>query len=420
MGIAYWFNAITWGTLAAFAGLNLLVLLAGTDRGTRLRSWARRQLERVSGRRDLDWLDWLTVWVGSVAIFAGVAAYGILSGQYGCHPPSDAIGLLDSGKAFWAGQNPFTVPGCGSQHEIPYGLAAVLLNALGSLGGLAGIYAIWGLVAFSIVPLTWALARDDRRLVLLFVGSSVLLIPLVSSQIDGATNALVPATVLLALYLARRRELLASAIGGFLATARFPNVFPLLGETGAFRRRRYAAFGAVAAVFLGLTGLSYLRWGASFLGPVYLDQIGRRSFSLNFYGVLLFANALPTTLWVEGTQAVLMVALVLVVFWRIRSSVLSAAIVLVGFALLTPFLSYTILVWLLPVALIGVRARWWLWGVALVGSLNYDLALNVWFYDNGISWPSSVLDVVLTVLLLALFVELWREARRGPREAIAA
>ena len=84
---------------------------------------------------------------------------------------------------------------------------------------------------------------------------------------------------------------------------------------------------------------------------------------------------------------------------------------LVGFALITPFLSFTILIWLLPVALLGLRAQWWLWGVALVGSLNYDLALNVWAWDDGVSWPSMAFDVVLTVLLLVLFVELWRSER---------
>jgi hypothetical protein len=50
--------------------------------------------------------------------------------------------------------------------------------------------------------------------------------------------------------------------------------------------------------------------------------------------------------------------------------------------------------------------------------LNYDLALNVWAWDDGVTWPSMVFDVVLTVLLLALFVDLWREAlaaRRGAR-----
>lgn len=413
MGISEWFNTITWVVFGAFATLNLLVVLAGSRRGARVREWGARQLARISGRRNLDWLDWIPVWVAGLAIFAGVAAYGIATGQYDCHPPSDAMGLVGSGQAFWAGTDPFRATACGNIHEVPYGLAAVLVDAVGSLGGLYGIYGVWGLIALSVVPLTWLLNPTDRRIVLVYVGSSVLLLPIVSSQIDGATNALVPAMVLLSLVLARRRELLAALAGGFLATARFPSVFPLLGEAGAFRRRRFGAFALVAATFLGATGLSYALWGSNFLGPVYLDQIGRRSFSLNFYGAFLLTNALPATVWVEGVQAALMLALVIVVFWRVRSSVLSAAIVLTGFALLTPFLSYTILVWLLPVALVGARARWWLWGVAFVGSLNYDLALTVWYYDDGVAWPSGLLDVVLTAVLLMLFVELWRSAVRA-------
>jgi hypothetical protein len=149
---------------------------------------------------------------------------------------------------------------------------------------------------------------------------------------------------------------------------------------------------------------------------VILNQVGRRSFSLNFYGILLLANALPSSLAVEGAQAGLTVALVLAVFFLVRSPIGAAAIVLTGFALLTPFLSFNILIYLVPVALAGVRARWWLWSITLVGSLNYDLALNVWAWDDGVTWPSAVLDAVLTVLLLALFVDLWRQ-ERPPKEA---
>jgi hypothetical protein len=407
---AGWFNVVTWTVFAALSGLNLLVLLYATERGARFRPWVLRQLRRVSGRTDLNWLDWIPLLGAALIAFAAVSAYGILSGQYGCHPlgVSDPIGVLNSGKAFWAGGNPFYVADCGGNLQIPYGLAAVLIDAIGSLGGLAGIYAIWGLVAFSILPLTWAVAGPDRRLVVVFVGTSVLLVPLVASQIDGATNAIVPVTVLLSLYLARRSESLAAVVGGFLSTARFPNLFPVLGATGSNRLRRYSSFALAAAVFGGATALSYRVWGSDFLGPVFLNQVGRRSFSLNFYGVLLFANALPSSFAVEVTQAILTLALVLVVFWKVRSPVAAATIVLTGFALLTPFLSFNILIWLLPVALIGVRARWWLWSIAFVGSLNYDLALNVWAWDDGVTWPSAVLDVVLTILLLALFVELWR------------
>jgi hypothetical protein len=413
--MADWFNAVTWTVFAGLATLNLFVLLYATD--SRLGAWLRPRvlgvLRRLSGRADLRWLDWQPLVVAAGVAFAAVSAYGILSGEYGCHPPgvSDPIGFLNSGKAFWAGTNPFRVTDCGGNINEPDGLAAVLVNAFGSLGGLPGIYVAWGAVALSIVPLTWAVAGSDRRLVLMYVGTSALLVPLVSSQIDGAANAIVPATVLLALFLARRSELLGAAVAGFLSTARFPNLFPVLGATGANRNYRYTAFVVAAASFGAFTGVSYLVWGSDFLGTVFLSQIGRRSFSLNLYGVFLLQNALPSSTTIEAAQAVLTLALVLVVFWRVRSPIASAAIVLTGVALLTPFLSFNILIWLLPVAITGARARWWLWGVAFVGSLNYDLALNVWAWDDGVTWPSAVFDVVLTVLLLALFIELWRQER---------
>jgi len=417
--MADWFNAVTWGVFAALSALNLLILLYRTQWGARLRPAVLRFLRRVSGRDDLRWLDWQPLLVASVIAFACVSAYGILSGQYGCHPPgvSDPIGVLNSGKAFWAGQDPFKVTDCGGHLEIPYGLAAVLLSAIGCFGGLTGIYVVWGAVALSLLPLVWLTAGDDRQYVTVFVATSVLLVPLVSSQIDGATNAIVPVTVLLSLYLAGRSELLATMVGGFLSTARFPNLLPILGETGSFPRRRYLSFAAGLLVFAAVTGLTYARWGHDFLGPVFLQQIGRRSFSLNFYGILLIQNWLPSSLAIEGVQVAATVALVLAAFFLVRSPIRAVSIVLVGFAILTPFLSFNFLIWLLPVALAGARARWWLWSVAFVGSLNYDLALNVWAWDDGVTWPSMVFDVILTGLLLALFVDLWREERAARRGA---
>ena len=186
--------------------------------------------------------------------------------------------------------------------------------------------------------------------------------------------------------------------------------------TGSNRRYRALGLLLVALTFSGVTALSYVRWGSEFLGPVLLNQIGRRSFSLNFYGVLLFANALPATATVEVIQAVLTLALVAAVFGKVRSPVLSASLVLTGLALVTPFLSFTILIWLLPVALAGARARWWLWGIGVVGAVNYEVAYLVWATLDGVTWPSSILDLALTGLLLGLFVELWRQNARitGP------
>jgi len=415
--MADWFNAVTWTVLGALAALNLLVLAYRTEWGRRVRPVILRALRRISGRDDLRWLDWQPLIVAAGIAFACVSAYGILSGQYGCRPGgSDQVTILNSGRAFWAGQNPFTVSQCGHVGEVPYGLAAVLLNAVGSLGGIAGIYLVWGLVALAVIPLVWAVAGPDRRFVTVFVGTSVLFVPIICSQIDGATNAIVPATVLLSLYLAQRSEIWGATVGGFLSTARFPNLLPILGAAGSFPRRRYLSFLAALAVFGGATALTFAIWGNNFLNPVFVQQLGRRSFSLNVYGIFLLSNSLPGGIGIELVQATLTVALLVAVFFGVRSPIAAASIMLVGFALLTPFLSFTILIWLIPIALLGARAQWWLWGVAFVGSLNYDLALNVWAWDDGVGWPSMVLDVVLTLLLLGLFLDLWRHELAERRE----
>lgn len=408
---------VTGLVLAAFAGANLALVYAESDRGRGLRASGRRALARLTGRSDVAWLDWVPVSVGFLICFGAVVAYGFASGAYACTPASDAYGLLASGRALWAGGDPFHVTVCDGVHEIPYGFGAVLVDGIGSLGGIAGIYVVWGLVALSLVPLAWAVAGADRRWVLLYLASSLLFLPLVSAQIDGASNAIVPATVLLALALSARRERLASVLGGFLSTARFPNLFVELGASGAYRRYRATGFAIAAATFGLVSVLSYWRWGASFLDIVFLDQLGRRSFSLNLYGVLLLANALPASIEVEAAEALLTVALVVAVFLTVRSPIISVGLVLTGIALLTPFLSFDILVWLLPVALVGRRARAWLWAIGVVGAANYEVAYLLWARVDGLLWPSAVLDVVLTLLLLALFVELWRAGRAGPGPA---
>jgi len=412
-------NWDTWGVFGALTIVNLMVLLYPTKYGDRIRPAVLRFLGRLSGRSDLGWLDWRWLVVVAGVWFGGFSAYGIASGQYGCQPGilSDALGVSDSGRAFWAGANPFSgVAYCGGTLQVPYGLAAVLLDALGSLGGLTGICIVWGVIVLSLLPLTWAVGGANRRLVTLFVATSVLYVPLATAEFGGATNAIVPMTLLLAVFFASRREVVGSALAGFLATSRFPSLFPVLGMSGSLRRRPYLGLLAGAAAFGAATALSYAVWGSGFLDTVFVGQIGRRSYSLNFYGILLFANALPSSLPVEAVQAALTVVLVAVVFLFVRSPVRAVAITIVGVALVTPFLSYNFLIWLLPCALVGARERWWLWGVATVGAVNFNLGIIVWANGQGLFGPAEGLDVVLTALLLGLFVDLWRRelaARRA-------
>ncbi len=404
-------NWDTWGVFGALTVVNLLVLVYPTPFGAKIRPRILRGLRWISRRPDLAWLDWRWPLVIAGVWFGGFSVYNLFTGQYGCQPGilSDALGVMNSGRAFWAGGNPFSgVPYCGQTLQVPYGLAAVLIDAIGSLGGLPGICLVWGAIVLSLLPLTWTVAGGDRRLVTLFVATSVLYVPLATSEFGGATNAIVPMTLLLALYLAPRRELLAAALGGFLSTARFPTLFPVLAMNGSLRRRRLEGFLVAAAAFLGASALSYALWGSGFLDTVFLGEIGRRSYSLNVYGILLFHNALPSSLPVEAVQAALTVAVVVAVFLFVRSAVTAVAITIVAVALVTPFLSYNFLIWLLPCALVGARARWWLWGIATVGAVNFNLGIIVWANGQGLIGPAEGLDLVLTALLLALFVDLWR------------
>jgi hypothetical protein len=414
-------NWDTWGVFGFLTVVNLLVLVYRTSYGAKLRPWVLNALRRVSGRSDLHWLDWKLLAVVGAVWFGGFSVYGILSGQYGCQPGilSDALGEMDSGRAFWAGGNPFSsVPYCGGTLDVPYGLAAVLLDALGSLGGLWGICLVWGAIVLSIFPLAWRAGGADRQYVTVYLATSILFIPLATSEFGGATNAIVPMTLLLTLVLVEERELLASALGGFLSTARFPSLFPVVAMNGGQGRLRFWGGAVALGVFGAATLLSFALWGTGFFNSVYVGELGRRSYSLNVFGVLLLHNALPSSLGVEAVEAAVTVALVLAAFFTVRSPVRAVAITIVGVALVTPFLSYNFLIWLLPCALAGARARWWLWGIATVAAVDFNLGIIVWANAQGIVGPAEVLDVVVTALLLGLFVELWRgelaSHRAGP------
>ncbi len=400
--------AVVLTVVLAFVTAGLLV--ARTPNLGRLHQLVRR-LARAFDRDVRERIGWLAIAVAVAVVYAAVVSFDLASGQYGCRAPgitSDPVALFHSGQAFWTGNLPFVVTDCGTVTSVPYGFAAVLLDALGSLGGLAGIAAVWGLMAIAVVPLTWSAAGPDRRYVTVFVVLLPIFLPLVASQVDGASNTIVPVAILSTVVLAPRAPRLAEAIGGFLATARFPSLFPVVAARGVDWKRMLG--GAVAVtVFVATTALTYARWGSVFYRNVFEGQINRRSFSLNLYGPLLDHGALPTGMTIIVVQAVAMLAVTAVAFFLVREPLRAAGLTLVGYALVTPFLSFSILVALVPVALLGHRARWWLWGVALVGAMNYDLALDVLAWTRGILWPSELLDVVLTALLLGLFVDLWRD-----------
>ncbi len=408
------YNGLDLALTVVLALLSLGVLLVRGPPEYRVCRRARRWADRLLPSRILDRLRWPTVALVVGAAYAVVAGFDLATGLYGCSgtaTTSDPVALLRSGQAFWAGRDPFVVQDCGVTTTIPYGLAAVLVNALGSLGGSAGLSAAWGLVAVALVPLVWwATPVGDRRYVLLFVALLPLYLPLVASQIDGASNAIAPLAVLATIVLSRRSGRLAEVVGGFLSTARFPTLFPVLATRGSERRWFVGAL-LTLGTFGAVTALTYARWGSSFYRIVFTGQVNRRSFSLNLYGVLLDHAALPTGTDIVVLQAALIILVTGFAFFLVRDPLRAAAVALTGYALLTPFLSFSILLALLPVALVGQRERWWLWGAGIVAAVNYDLALSFFAWQGGSVLPSDVLDVVLTVVLLGLFVELVRRRR---------
>jgi hypothetical protein len=412
---------VTLAFVLLLGSVSFVLLWIRTPRGARLGATIDRWGRRLSDRGDWSWLRWELILLVCAAAYASVIGFDLAYGLYGCsgHGPSDILGLVASGQAFLRGTDPFSVTNCGGTILVPYGFAVLGLDGIGSLGGAAGVAAVWGAVALAVVPLTWALAGPDRRYVTAVVATSLLFLPLVSAQIDGATNALVPAAVLLVAYLAARHEPLAAAVGGFLATGRFPALFPIAAGAGRLRR---AVLGVVVAVgvFGGLTAVGYAVWGNAFLGPVFFEQLNRRSFSLNVFGLFGHQGWLPGGDGLAVGQAVLTVALVLIVWWRSRSVLGAMAITLAGVALLTQFLSFNILVSLVPVALLGARPRWWLWGIAVVGTANYDLAYPYLGQQAGVWWPYELLGIVLTGLLVGLFVDLWRGELAAGRGAPTA
>ena len=357
--------------------------------------------------------SWLPVAAAVAVAYAAVVLYDLTHGWYGCPAgggPSDLFGLRGSGLAFWSGGNVFSVPDCGTSIVVPYGLAAIVLDAVGSLGGSAGIAAVWGAVAVALVPLTWSVAGADRRYLTLALVASPAFFPIVAGEIDGAANAIVPFTVLLAIGLARRGPGVAAAIGGLLSSARFPSLFPVAASVGPGRARFVPAFVAVAA-FAAASAVAYARWRAAFVNAVFLSQATRHAYSLNAFGLLLNAHALPGGPVLPAGQAVVVIAIALAAMVYVRSPIRSAAIALAGIALTTQFLSYPILLWLVPIGLVDPRARWWLWGIATVGTLDWLVALNQLGFQQGIYGPTDVLDLLVSGLLLGLFVELWRGAR---------
>jgi len=398
--------------VALFAVAGALVLGLDSSRFPAWRAFALRWTRRLTGTPDLAWVDLPLVTLLAASAYAVAVIVFWSLGGYGCTPagPSDLITLTTSGKAFVHGGNPFTITACGvGGNPVPAGMASVLLDALGATAGPAGVLVVWGAVSVALVPLVWSVAPERPKQAAVFVLASFLYLPIVAAQVDGASLALVPLTVLLTLHLSRRGWGRAAAVGGFLATGRFPSLFPVLGATGRAGSRRIVVALAAVATFAAVTGATFAVFGSRFTGPVFWLQFGRSNLALDYWGVLEGTGWLRPSTSLTVAQAVLTLALVAICWARARSELGATAIVLTGAVLLTQYLSFTALVFLVPIALVSSRARGWLWAIGVVASTNYLLAqraLRAWGGPYSISYA---LDGLLTALLLAMLFELVRK-----------
>ena len=413
--------ALLGGYVALIAVGGLLVLWYESPRHTTWRRWVRARALRLTGRPDLSWVTAPLLAALAAAGFAVVVAVLWAVGEYRCTSsgPPDLMTLVASGRAFLTGGDPFTITACGlAGNPVPAGMASVLLDGLGALAGPVGILLVWGGISVAVVPLVWRLAGDDRATATAFVLASFLYLPIVAVQVDGASLALVPVTTLLVVSLARQGWPAAAAVGGFLATGRFPALFPIVGASGRAGRLRLPISAAALGAFATVTLLTVAVYGARFTGPVFFMQFARSNFALNYWGLLEGEGWLEPSTAVTVVQALATVVLVAVVWAWARSEVGAVAIVLTGTVLLTQYLSFTELVFLLPVALVGPNARWWLWAIGAVAATNYLLALRSLASVGGQFVLSYALDLALTVLLVGLLIDLLRgELRLRSRES---
>lgn len=406
------------GFVSLFTVLGFLILWYEAPEHAWWRSRVRDWATRLTGRSDLAWVDLPLLTAIAAAAFAVCASATWVLGGYGCTPgggPSDLTTLVTSGRAFLAGGNPFTITACNhGGNPVPAGMASVLLDALGAVAGPAGVLLVWGAVSVAVLPLIWYVAGPSRAPTTVFVLASFLYLPIVAVQIDGASLALVPFAVLLVLYAARRGWVRAAAVGGFLATGRFPALFPILGASGRAGARRGVAFLSAFGAFAVVTAATFAVYGERFAGPVFWLQFGRSHFALDYWGVLQGEGWLSPSSTLTVVQAGLTLAVVGICWVWARSELGAAAIVLTTGVLLAQYLSFTELVFLVPVALLGTRARWWLWGIGAVAATNYLVVLGSRASVAANSLTSYGFDLVLTALLVGLLVDLVRSERGVP------
>jgi hypothetical protein len=396
-----------------------LVLAYRWKRTPGVRRALDRFQQRFTGRPDWSWLSLRHLLLALLLVTAANVAFQVST----VHCFDDSLAGLASGEAALHGLDPFVIHYCGQSvtSQIPYGIGEVAVNALGALSGsVLGIWLAWQLLALAVVPLVWALSGPDRRYVTAFAATSVLYLPNIATNI-GVENVAVPVAVLLMLTAMRgkgARSLAGKVVAIFFSTARFPALFPLLGSSAPLGRRRFAEMALVLGGFVGFVGLSYALWGWDAVRVVYLGQVVRvPDESLNVFALLLGAGWFhPSTVTAIGQGAGLL-ALVLVVQWRGYASSIAAALPLIGVMSLSQYLTFHFVLWIVPLVLLGPRVNLWLYVYGAVAWLDEAVALGYFALNFGVWWPYEVCGFTLTVLLLAVAVEVVRlgEAERALR-----
>jgi hypothetical protein len=394
--------------VASFA-LNLVVLAYRSVPS--VRTTVDRMQRWVSGRS--DW-SWVRLWHILVPI-ALIAAANIFWNVSTAHCSDDSFAILASGQAALHGRDPFAVAFCGEPYttQIPYGLAAVSLNALGALSGtILGVWVVWQLLALAVIPLVWSVAGRSRGYATVLAATSVLYLPNIATNL-GVENMVVAVSVLLMLYALqapRRRGSLLQGFAAFLSTARFPALFPLLGSSASQGRRRGFQLAIVLGVFLGAVGLSYGLWGWDAIRVVYLGQLARaNSESLNLFALLIHEGWVEPSLTAAAVQGGGLLLFVLFVHVRRYSTLASCAIPLVGVMIFSQYLNYHFLAWLVPLVLMGTTVNWWLLAYAAIAAVDENVLYWYFALDRGVWWPYELCGILLLALLVCLLITIVRD-----------
>jgi hypothetical protein len=390
-----------------------LVVLYGWPRAAAFRRWIDRNfVHRLQVIASVRW-DWRVVALVLGIVF--VAAAFLQSGPIPCSAgEDDTLALLQSGRNFLAGGNPFVTTQCGHLVSVPYGLASVLLDALGSVGGRVGIWVVWNLLALLLIPLTWALAGSQRWYATIFVATSMLYAPLVVGSIQGGHSAIVPVAALLGIWLALRRNPAAGVLAGFLSTVKFPSIFPFWGGLSGVGTERWRALVLSIVVFGGLSLLVVALWGGATFSLLFSSQLTRADLSINEFGVLIPLHALPPAIALEAIQGVSLLAALIFVHLRNWSAVPAIALLTVVVALVAQRFTANFMIWLLPVALLGPAYSRWLFALGIVGIADATLALPACL-NHGACGPSEGLGALFGLLLLVVLILILREGSRRVR-----